>query len=177
MSSADATLKLLGGSLADRIRRSDARRLRHFARGCAWFALRKTNLADDTLESALRAEDGADSASLVESVRRIVKNLDAEGFKLREAHERGAASLEDYLRAFSRARAAESVLAQLEEADPVAAASRAAYEARAATDDPRSLAVIARSLQPTLNRVQGPIDVDVWGSTCRIARAEAQACS
>jgi hypothetical protein len=178
MSYLEATLVLLGRSLANRLGRADPQALRRFARACALFAVLKTRLSDETIQRALEPDAGDDEA-LVRDVRRVVDSLDEKAFLIREAHEARAAAAEDYLAEFSRARAAESVLAQLEEREALVAAVRSAYEARAATGDKQALARLAEGyLRPVSSPAKrGPVDADVWRDPSRGPRAEAQACS
>jgi uncharacterized NAD(P)/FAD-binding protein YdhS len=138
----DPVLRFLEPRLVACIRRGSGRQLLDFARACARFALHKTDLMDETLLEAVKLQHDSD-ASLIERVRAIVKDLDKKGFDLRDAFDDDRGTLQEYQIAFAKARAAESVLAQLEETDPVAAAARAAYEAKAATKDPQSILQIA----------------------------------
>lgn len=124
----DATLRLLG-DLGERLVQSDPKSLPQFSRECAKYALQKNSLIDETLELALEASPNLD---LIGKIRKMVLSLDEIGFNLRDAYEDGKASLTDYVQAFSKARAAESVLALLEETDPLSMAAHVAYEARAA---------------------------------------------
>lgn len=122
------TLRLLG-DLGERLVQSDPEKLQQFSRKCASYALLKSSLVDETLKLALELPPSLD---LIKKIQKIVVSLDEIGFNLRDAYEDHKATLDDYLLAFSKARAADSVLALLSETDPLSMAAHVAYEARAA---------------------------------------------
>ena len=149
------TLRLLPPEIADRIRRArDERRLRQLALECARLAFgvvpHVTELAVrafEKLEALARGEASTDAAvrALRDELSGAVEALDNVAFDVQDRAEHGAATKDDYLRAFSIARATASLAAAIGD-KPEAAAAEACYEAIAASDVPDKFSELAKSI-------------------------------
>lgn len=147
MSEPDATLKLLPHSLSTSIRGSaDEAALRRFACACARYAVSVTGLTEPRLDEALhfsetlgsRVADQENTEELRQVAEHVAEKQDNVAFDAQDAAESGRGTRQTYATAFSRARAAMSVLACFEE-DVYAAAASACYEALHATQSLEAL--------------------------------------
>jgi hypothetical protein len=154
MDTTESTLRLLDARLAALIRASSQQEdvLRRLACASASHALRVNKLDGGVLKDTLvRARARAafprndTLQSLRERVSQVVDDMDDNAFRAQTAEDAGLGTREDYLIAFSAARAATSVLACLSESSLVAAAE-ACYEAAHAGTDADELVRICREV-------------------------------
>src|SRR5262249_20350290 len=104
------------------------------------FALAAAQLHHPTLERAINCLEGSHPPTDEERTRMAVvaEQMDQDALEIMRAADEGRASREEYLAAFSQARAASAVLWALAH-DPLVAAAEAIYEAAATTDEPKEL--------------------------------------
>lgn len=119
--------------------------LRAVGAASARLAVATSGLDDATVEVGLEALSQGrfgDDATL-ERLTALVERLDETQWDLQDRVEVGAATEEEHVRAFSQARAANSLLCALEK-DPREATTEAVYESLIATDDRGAIAEIVR---------------------------------
>jgi hypothetical protein len=128
---------------------------RQLARTVGRLAVDRTGVADPRLTAALAClESGAygDSPDRV-ALEALTQELDEVGWRLQERVDAGAASEEEYVKAFTKARATNSVWCALDP-DALVAAVEATYEARAALREDRN--ALRTAMEQSLN---GRVDV------------------
>lgn len=150
----ESTLQLLDEHLAHQIRNTRSpEHLRMFASACGQYALRVLGFEHPTLSAAVEAGKELakgkitieNVAQLRSEVSQLVDDLDQTYFELWESLEAGKVSKDERPEAFSRARAAASVGAVLEESER-AAAAEAAYEAMHATEQEEEIARLGNEI-------------------------------
>lgn len=133
-------LDSLSPDLRARLVKADEPELRRVALAVAELAIRSVGLSDPRLDHALDIVRGraADRYSAQDHIKAFVEELDRLTFEERQLSDVAPEKQEEYLRAFSRARAASSVASALDE-DPVNAAIWAVYDASHAVGEPAEL--------------------------------------
>lgn len=129
-------LSTIAPDLAASLERAQPDRLRRVAASAADLAIERTRLNDPRLEAALGAlrEGRLGETSERTGVECLASELDEIAWDAQEKAEAGDQTRESYVFAFRRARAAAAVGFALE-ADALAAALEATYEAQAAVRD------------------------------------------
>ncbi len=127
----ETRLTLLSPEATAHLANCPAVELRRLAAEVARFALGAVG-ADPKLD--LELIDAEERSKLRSRLQHEVESLDDAYFKLSQAHGAGAATEQEMLAAFSLARAFNAALLSVS-SDPFEAASEAAYEAHAATND------------------------------------------
>ena len=128
-------LSTVAPEFVEQLHRESQLRLREIAERQARAALRATGLTDDRVEhalSALERREYGDSETRA-ALKEFVDELDERAWDIRDRVDARTAKLDEYVRAFREARAANSLWFALDP-DPTTAAMEAAYEARAAED-------------------------------------------
>jgi beta-galactosidase/beta-glucuronidase len=133
-------LDTLSPDLRARLLKADEPDLRRVALAAAELATRSVGLNDPRLDYALDVARGrhADRHAAQDDVKALVEKLDRLTFELRQTVDVDPDEREEYLRAFSRARAASSVGSALD-ADALNAAIWAIYDANQAVSESAAL--------------------------------------
>lgn len=129
-------LSSVAADLVEQLEAQQPARLRQAAAGAVDLAVARTGVSAPPLDAALAAlQEGrfGDSADRV-AVLQLADELDEIAWDLQERSEAGTATPEAYMAAFGRARAVAAVGFALD-ADALAAALEAVYEAQAAVAD------------------------------------------
>ena len=129
-------LDLIDPDLCARLEIVDKAALRRAAMAACNFALNCSDLAHPFLDQALQelSSNSSPLSNLGKVLEQLVESLDEEYFDLRDAAENGKAEGVDWVVAFRKARAANSVYFAIGE-DEYLAVAEAIYEANAATED------------------------------------------
>ena len=135
-----ARLERINPDLFDRLRTASPVQQRAAARAACRFALDYNDLVGPIIDAGLEAMDTAKygESRPRKQLEAFVSQLDAIQRKARDCVEDGQASRAQYIAAFRRARAANSIYYALS-SDAFEAATESAYEANAATSDIQGL--------------------------------------
>lgn len=139
-------LKDINPDLCAQLKQASTAQQRAAARAACRFALDHTDLVGPIIDAGLEAMEAAtygDSRPR-KQLKAFVSQLDNIQSKMRDCVENGLAAQANYIAAFRRARAANSIYFALGE-DAYLAAAESVYEANAATSDPEGLVWVISS--------------------------------